>query len=122
MSAVLLMYKGKSMKGNNLGEFEELILLTVASLEKEAYAVSVKEELEKRASRVTNISAIHSSLYRLEDKGYLSSEFGGATQKRGGKKKRYFQVTNAGFAVLKEAKKLKEDFYRTIPQLAIIRI
>lgn len=110
------------MKGNNLGEFEELILLAVASLEKEAYAVSVKEELEKRANRVTNISAIHSSLYRLEDKGYLSSEFGGATQKRGGKKKRYFQVTNAGFAVLKEAKELKEDFYKTIPQLAIIQI
>ncbi|MEP1034192.1 PadR family transcriptional regulator [Ekhidna sp.] len=110
------------MKGNNLGEFEELILLAVASLEKEAYAVSVKEELKKRANRATNISAIHSSLYRLEDKGYLVSEFGGATQKRGGKKKRYFQVTNAGFEVLKEAKELKEGFYKTIPQLAIISI
>lgn len=110
------------MKGNNLGEFEELILLTVASLDKEAYAVSVKEELEKRANRTANISAIHSSLYRLEDKGFLISEFGGATQKRGGKKKRYFQVTNAGFAVLRESKELKENFYKTIPQLAIIRI
>ncbi len=110
------------MKGNNLGEFEELILLTVASLETEAYAVSIKEELEKRADRKANISAIHSSLYRLEDKGFLISEFGGATQKRGGKKKRYFQVTNAGFAVLKEAKELKENFYKTIPQLAIISI
>ena len=110
------------MKGNNLGEFEELILLTVASLENDAYAVVVKQELEKRANRKTNISAIHSSLYRLEDKGYLSSSFGGATQKRGGKKKRYFQVTNAGFAVLKEAKELKENFYKTIPQLAFIKI
>ncbi|MEO9869782.1 PadR family transcriptional regulator [Ekhidna sp.] len=110
------------MKGNNLGEFEELILLTVASLAKDAYAVSVKEELETRAKRVTNISAIHSSLYRLEDKGFLISEFGGATQKRGGKKKRFFQVTSAGFVVLREAKELKEDFYKTIPQLAIIHI
>ncbi|MEQ6168492.1 MULTISPECIES: PadR family transcriptional regulator [unclassified Ekhidna] len=110
------------MKGNNLGEFEELILLTVASLETGAYAVSVKEELEKRANRKANISAIHSSLYRLEDKGFLISEFGGATQKRGGKKKRYFQVTNTGFAVLKEIKELKETFYKTIPQLAISSI
>ena len=63
------------MKGNNLGEFEELILLAVASLNKEAYAVSIKAELEKTAHRKTNISAIHSSLYRLEAKGFLASEF-----------------------------------------------
>ncbi len=110
------------MKGNNLGEFEELILLTVASLSKDAYAVSVKEELEVRANRKTNISAIHSSLYRLEDKGYLTSEFGGATQKRGGKKKRYFKVTNAGFAALQEVKDLREGYWKTIPRLAFMKI
>jgi len=110
------------MKGNNLGEFEELILLTCASLDKEAYAVAVKQELEDRANRKTNISAIHSSLYRLEDKGFLTSEFGGATNKRGGKKKRYFQVTNAGFAALQEVKNLREDFWKTIPQLAYTKI
>lgn len=105
------------MKGSNLGEFEELILLTVASLDMEAYAVSVKNELELRAKRKTTISAIHSSLYRLEDKGYLVSAFGGATSKRGGKKKRCFQVTNAGFAVLQEAKNLREKYWASIPQL-----
>lgn len=110
------------MKGNNLGEFEELILLTVASLNKDAYAVSVKEELETRANRKANISAIHSSLYRLEDKGFLNSEFGGATSKRGGKKKRYFQVTNAGFAVLQEAKNLREKYWESIPQLTFAGI
>lgn len=110
------------MKGSNLGEFEELILLTVASLAKDAYAVSVKEELEVKANRVTNISAIHSSLYRLEDKGYLTSEFGGATSKRGGKKKRYFQVTSAGFSILQEAKNLREKYWDSIPQLTFARI
>ena len=110
------------MKGNNLGEFEELILLTVASLGKEAYAVIVKSELESRSSRKTNISAIHSSLYRLEDKGFLTSEFGGATSKRGGKKKRYFQVTNAGFEVLQEAKNLREKYWESIPQLTFASI
>ena len=110
------------MKGSNLGEFEELILLTVASLGKEAYAVIVKEELESKANRKTNISAIHSSLYRLEDKGFLTSEFGGATSKRGGKKKRYFQVTNTGFAVLQEAKNLREKYWESIPRLTFSSI
>ncbi|MEM8895017.1 MAG: PadR family transcriptional regulator [Bacteroidota bacterium] len=105
------------MKGTYLGEFEELVLLTVASLGKEAYAVSVKSEVETTASRKVNISAIHSALYRLEDKGFLSSEFGGATQKRGGKPKRFFKVTSAGFSALQQAKDLKEQLWRNIPQL-----
>ncbi len=105
------------MKGTYLGEFEELVLLTVASLGKEAYAVSVKAEVENTASRKVNISAIHSALYRLEDKGFLSSEFGNPTQKRGGKPKRFFKVTSAGFAALQQAKDLKEQLWRNIPQL-----
>jgi len=107
------------VKGANLGEFEELMLLMVASLGTEAYAVVLKAELEQQADRSVNISAVHSALYRLEDKGFLTSRFGGATQKRGGKKKRYFQVTNAGFETLKESKKLKEQLWSTIPQLAM---
>ncbi len=106
------------MKGTYLGEFEELILLTVASLSNEAYAVSVKHMVEQNAARKVNISAVHSALYRLENKGFLSSSFGGATQKRGGKEKRYFQVTNAGFSALQESKNLKEQLWRVIPQLS----
>ena len=106
------------MKGTYLGEFEELILLTVASLSAEAYAVNVKEEVEQTSGRKVNISAVHSSLYRLEDKGFLTSEFGGATQKRGGKKKRFFRVTSAGFATLQEAKDMKQQLWANIPQLS----
>src|ERR1700742_317769 len=105
------------MKGTYLGELEELILLTVASLHTEAYAVSVKTELETRARRTMNISAIHSVLYRLEEKGFLKSAFGGATQKRGGKMKRYFRTTNAGLAALKEARAIREEIWKTIPKL-----
>lgn len=108
------------MKGTHLGEFEELIMLTVASLSSQAYAVSVKEEVEQIADRKVNISAVHSSLYRLEDKGFLSSDFGGATQKRGGKKKRYFTVTNTGIAALRVAKSLKEQLWKNIPQLSMV--
>ncbi|MEQ9424664.1 MAG: PadR family transcriptional regulator [Cyclobacteriaceae bacterium] len=110
------------MKGTYLGEFEELILLTVAALGSEAYAVSVKEEAGNIASRKINISAVHSALYRLEDKGFLSSDFGGATQKRGGKSKRYFKVTNAGIETLKTAKEMKEQLWKNIPQLSFTRL
>jgi DNA-binding PadR family transcriptional regulator len=108
------------MKGNYLGELEELTLLTVASLDTQAYAVSVKSELEKKAKRKINISAIHSVLYRLEEKGFLKSSFGGATQKRGGKMKRYFRATNAGLAALKEARNVREQIWKTIPKFATI--
>lgn len=106
------------MKGTNLGEFEELVLLSVASLGTEAYAVSVKSYIADCASRQVNISAIHSSLYRLEDKGYLNSEFGGSTNKRGGKQKRYFRITSAGIAALQQSKDLKQQLWKTIPQLS----
>ncbi len=110
------------MKGTHLGEFEELILLTVATLGDEAYAVSVKDEAVKISDRKINISAVHSALYRLEDKDFLTSDFGGATQKRGGKKKRYFKVTAAGFEALKSAKEMKEQLWKNIPQLSFVHI
>ena len=110
------------MKGTYLGEFEELILLTVASLGAEAYAVSVKEEADSIAGRKINISAVHSALYRLEEKGFLSSDFGGATQKRGGKKKRYFSVTSTGIETLRTSKEMKERLWRNIPQLSFSHI
>ena len=107
------------MKGTYLGEFEELILLTVAANDTDAYAVSVKKEAEEISQRKINISAVHSALYRLERKGYLSSTFGGATQKRGGKQKRLFSVTSAGFEALKASKAMKERLWKKIPKLSI---
>ncbi len=104
------------MKGNYLGEFEELVLLNVASLGEEAYAVSVKNEIEQH--RKVNISAIHSALYRLEDKGFLTSEFGGAASKRGGKQKRFFKITAAGLAELQRSKDLRQEYWKNIPQLS----
>ena len=101
-----------------LGELEELVLLAVASLNDSAYAVRVKEELAEKADRSVNISAIHSSLYRLEDKGFLNSKMGGATQKRGGKSKRIFQVTAYGFKALKSSQEVRKTFWSTIPQLS----
>jgi PadR family transcriptional regulator PadR len=93
-------------------------LLAVASIGEEAYAIIIKSFTEAKADRKVNISAIHSALYRLEEKGCLRSSFGGATLKRGGKNKRYFHVTATGFAILKQAKRIREDLWSTIPQLS----
>lgn len=106
------------MRGTYLGELEELVLLSVASLSEEAYAVSVKAEIEEKANRTLNISAVHSCLYRLEDKGFLESYYGGATQKRGGKSKRLFKVTAHGYKVLKDSQEVKQSFWQSIPQLS----
>jgi DNA-binding PadR family transcriptional regulator len=106
------------MKGDYLGEFEELILLVVASLSDNAYAVAVKKEIGEVADRNVNISAVHSALYRLELKGFLTSTMGGASAIRGGKNKRLFQITSAGVEMLKLAKEVKEHLWKNIPQLS----
>ena len=62
-----------------LGEFEELVLLTVATLGDEAYGVSIKESIEQRCGRDISIGALHSTITRLEEKKYLKSWLGGAT-------------------------------------------
>ncbi len=106
------------MKGTNLGEFEELVLLTIASLDNEVYAIPLKEELERVSYRKVNISAVHAVVYRLEQKGFISSFFGDATKKRGGKRKRYFQVSTEGFVALEDTQSLRLKLWKKIPQLS----
>lgn len=107
------------MKGTYLGEFEELILLTVVILNGEAYGNSIKEEFEKRSDRSANLSAIHAALYRLEQKGFLRSEFGEPTGERGGKRKRLFYATSKGAAALQEARDLRKELWSAVPGEAI---
>ena len=99
------------MKGY-LGEFEELVLLTIAFLGAEAYGVSIQAEIDRRASRAISMGALHSTLTRLEDKGYLKSWLGGATQDRGGRRKRYYQLTQGGKVVLHEYRNLRDELWR----------
>jgi DNA-binding PadR family transcriptional regulator len=103
------------MKGTHLGEFEELVLLIVAALYDDAYGVAVKEALEAHAGRASTISAIHSALHRLEKKGFVRSRMGGATNERGGRRKRLFNVTPAGHAAVVEARRLRERLWGLLP-------
>jgi len=106
-------------KGSYLGELEELVLVSVASLTDQAYGVSIMAYLEDEAKRSANISAIHEVLKRLERKGLLKSKMGGATQERGGRRKRYFTLTASGRKVLEECIKLKIQLYKRVPNFSI---
>ncbi len=105
------------MKGRNLGEFEELVLLTVGILHEDAHGISVQEELEKQSGRRPMISAVHKVLVRLEDKGLVTSAFGGATTERGGRRKRLYEMTDAGKKALGVSKELRNKMWDAIPQI-----
>lgn len=105
------------MKKKALGEFEELVLLAVCILDGEAYGVSVKREVEKHSGRVILLGAVHITLYRLQDKGFLKSELGGNTDKRGDRRKRLFEITKAGMKQLHAAQEVRQKMWQLIPQL-----
>lgn len=110
------------MKGTNLGEFEELVLLTVAALVNDAYSVGVCDELEKQTGRVVKLGVVHAVLNRLEEKGLVKSKLGEATNIRGGKRKRYYTVTNAGKAALLKAKEVRDQLWSLIPGFTLKQI
>ena len=103
-----------------LGEFEELVLTMVAALQEDAYGAAITDEIESRLKRDVNLSAVHVTLYRLEDKGYLKSKVGGETNERGGRRKRIYTVTNTGMATLKAMKEARVDLWKMIPQLKFV--
>jgi PadR family transcriptional regulator PadR len=106
------------MKKTKLGEFEELVLLAVAALQREAYGVEIKRELEARLKEKLSVGSIQSALKRMEDKGFLTSEFGEATLKRGGKRKRIYTTTSYAHKVLAEMKEIRAGLWDSIPALS----
>ena len=102
----------------HIGEFEELVLLTVGILYKEAYAVAITKEIAKQSGRGVNVSAVHKSLYRLEEKGMLKSRLGDAEAKRGGKRKRIFIITPVGKKALDESADLRVKLRSQIADIA----
>ncbi len=109
------------MKGTNLGEFEELVLLTIAALLSEAYSVAICDELEKHTGRSAKLGVVHAVLNRLEEKGLVKSKLGEATSARGGKRKRYYTLTNTGKSALIKAKDLRDQLWNRIPELTLKR-
>jgi DNA-binding PadR family transcriptional regulator len=99
------------MKGY-IGEFEELVLLTIVHLDKDSYGVAIKEDIEERGKRAISIGALHTTLTRLEEKGYITSWMGEPTPERGGRRKRFFEVTHRGKVELHNMKSLRDDLWK----------
>jgi DNA-binding PadR family transcriptional regulator len=103
-----------------LNDFEELILTLVAALHENAYGAAITIEIEKWLERRVTLSAVHVILYRLEDKGYIKSTVGGATNERGGRRKRIYSITNAGLAILRTMKETRIEIWKLVPQLKMV--
>jgi DNA-binding PadR family transcriptional regulator len=106
------------MKKYQLGEFEEVVMLTVGILFKEAYGVSIKKEIETRLSRNVSVGALQTALKRLEDKGYLKSHDGETTEERAGRPKKYFQITALGKRAMEYSKSTRDELWSAIPKVA----
>lgn len=100
-----------------MGEFEELVLLTIAMLLEEAYSVVICDELTKHTGREVKLGVVHAVLNRLEEKGYVKSELGEATNVRGGRRKRFYSVTSGGKAALLKAKEQRDQLWSMIPDV-----
>lgn len=109
------------MKKYHLGEFEEIVILTIGVLHNDAYGVSIKKEIESRLSRNVSMGALHTALIRLEDKGYVKSFSGEATADRAGRPKKYFQITALGKKAMAYSRQTREELWKAIPK-AVFKI
>jgi len=107
------------MKKYQLGEFEEVVMLTVGILYNEAYGVSIKKEIESRLKRGVSVGALQTALRRLEEKGYLVSHEGEATEERAGRPKKYFTITAYGKKAMEYSKSTRDELWRAIPKVAL---
>lgn len=95
-----------------LGEFEMLVLLAVLRLDGEAYGVTIRREIEERASRAVSRGALYVTLDRLESKGYLRSRLADPAPERGERARRYYRVAPAGVAALRESRDAIHGLWR----------
>lgn len=107
------------MSKEHLGEFEELILLLVLLLKEDAYGLAIRKALKEQANRTVTIGAVHGTVNRLESKGLIESSMGGASELRGGRRKRVFTITAAGKSMLEKSRDAKVTLWEKIPELAI---
>lgn len=94
-----------------LGEFEQIVMLALVRLGAEAYGASVCSEIETRSGRGVSVSAVHTTLERLELKGLVKSRVGDPTPQRGGKRKRHYEVAPLGMKSLQAS-------YRSLRNMA----
>ena len=109
------------MKRAFLGELEEVVLLTVAALQELAYCASITQTIDQQMGRNISFPTVHTTLQRLEEKGFVSSQMGGATAERGGRQKRLFTVMAAGQRALMECRLVRAQLWDQIP-ISVIQL
>ena len=112
-------FTNEIMKGTHLGEFEELVLLTVGILNGEAYGITVMDEIATHTGRQVSVSTVHATLNRLEKKGFIESYTGGATPTRGGRRKRLYRINLAGQRALTKVREQREQLWSLLPKFSI---
>lgn len=103
------------MKKLTLGAFEELVLLTVGVLQDNAYGVTIKMELEAQMKKSISLGALYAALQRLEEKGWVDSRVGGITEKQGGRRKQYYDITREGVLALEEVRSMRNGLFDRLP-------
>lgn len=88
------------------GEFEQVVLLTLARLKGQGYGMAIRQEIADRTGRDVGIGSVYSALDRMEAKGFISSTLGAPTPERGGKAKRYYQLERTGVLALERAREM----------------
>ncbi len=92
------------MPADHLGEFEQMVLLSIMRLGDGAYGLAVREELQRVGSRSPSSGALYTTLDRMERKGLVESRPGEATSARGGRPRRYVGLTPKGVAALQRSR------------------
>ena len=110
------------MKETRLGDFEEVILLLVGILGEDAYAFKIAEKFESQTGRIASIGSVHSTMDRLSNKGFLTSEMGQPSSNRGGRRKRIYEITASGQKVLKKSKEFKVSLWNQYPGLSLEKL
>lgn len=98
-------------KGDFLGEFEQVVLLAVARLEGDGYGVSVRREIARRTGRDVTVGSVYTTLARLEEKGYVTSEEGEPTPRRGGRARKLFRIRPEGARALGAARGMMDRMW-----------
>jgi PadR family transcriptional regulator, regulatory protein PadR len=107
------------MKRIQLGEFEEIVLLTVGVLHGNAFGVTIKDEIEQRLDREVAIGALQVTLRRLEAKGFLKTKQGDTNEARRGRPKLFFEITAYGKKALDYSKESRDELWKALPKLVL---
>lgn len=111
------------MKNNlKIGEFEEIVILTVGILGDNAYGVAIKEEIENRVHREVSVGAMQTTLRRLEKKGFLAAKQGDTSPTRGGRPKLFFTITPYGKKAIQQSRETRNALWNALPASLISEI